>query len=81
MRDVRLRPKLNRACSEEKAVYCKDVKPGRARVVQCLMENMAQPDFGQECLEELEKREDAVRAGWGGVQDVGSTSTRAWCVR
>uniref|UniRef100_A0A7R9V0N1 Golgi apparatus protein 1 n=1 Tax=Chlamydomonas euryale TaxID=1486919 RepID=A0A7R9V0N1_9CHLO len=61
MRDVRLRPKLNRACSEEKAVYCKDVKPGRARVVQCLMENMAQPDFGQECLEELEKREDAVK--------------------
>ncbi|KAG1672451.1 hypothetical protein FOA52_013237 [Chlamydomonas sp. UWO 241] len=61
MSDIRLRPKLNRACSEEKAVYCDDVKPGRARVVQCLVENMAHPDFGQECLEELEKREDQVK--------------------
>ena len=79
-RDIRLRPKLNKQCSEEKAVYCKvsgagerkrrrqgpcpslqtpprpfpsqaclvippqDVKPGKARVVKCLMENMAQPN-------------------------------------
>ncbi len=27
-RDVRLRPKLNKACSEEIAVYCKDVEKG-----------------------------------------------------
>ena len=27
-RDVRLRPKLNKACSEEIAVYCKDVETG-----------------------------------------------------
>ena len=29
-RDVRLRPKLNKACSEEIAVYCKDVEKGTA---------------------------------------------------
>ena len=29
-RDVRLRPKLNKACSEEIAVYCKDVEKGMA---------------------------------------------------
>ena len=29
-RDVRLRPKLNKACSEEIAVYCKDVEKGKA---------------------------------------------------
>ena len=28
-RDVRLRPKLNKACSEEIAVYCKDVETGK----------------------------------------------------
>ena len=27
-RDVRLRPKLQKACSEEIAVYCKDTQPG-----------------------------------------------------
>ena len=27
-RDIRLRPKLNKLCSEEIAVFCKDVKPG-----------------------------------------------------
>ena len=27
-RDIRLRPKLNKLCSEEIAVLCKDVKPG-----------------------------------------------------
>ena len=27
-RDIRLRPKLNKLCSEEIAIFCKDVKPG-----------------------------------------------------
>ena len=58
------RPKLNKLCSEEKAVYCKDVKPGKARVIKCLIENMAQPNFGEECKEELQSRED-VSAGMG----------------
>ena len=30
-RDIRLRPKLNKLCSEEIAVFCKDVKPGDAQ--------------------------------------------------
>eukprot|EP00878_Enallax_costatus_P007022 GHUV01007359.1.p1 GENE.GHUV01007359.1~~GHUV01007359.1.p1 ORF type:complete len:595 (+),score=136.49 GHUV01007359.1:1595-3379(+) len=60
-RDIRLRPKLAKICSEERAVYCKDVKPGKARVVTCLMENMAQPNFGDECRVELQKREEVVK--------------------
>eukprot|EP00195_Chlamydomonas_chlamydogama_P004977 CAMPEP_0202901334 /NCGR_PEP_ID=MMETSP1392-20130828/14194_1 /ASSEMBLY_ACC=CAM_ASM_000868 /TAXON_ID=225041 /ORGANISM="Chlamydomonas chlamydogama, Strain SAG 11-48b" /LENGTH=885 /DNA_ID=CAMNT_0049587883 /DNA_START=46 /DNA_END=2703 /DNA_ORIENTATION=- len=63
-RDIRLRPKLNKLCSEEKAVYCKDVKPGKARVIKCLMENMAQPNFGEECKEELQKREDVMKTDY-----------------
>ncbi len=42
-------------------MYCKDVKPGKARVIKCLMEAMAQPNFGEECKAELQKREDAVK--------------------
>ena len=35
-RDVRLRPKLNKACSEEIAVFCKGVPPGaRPRTRPC----------------------------------------------
>ncbi|KAG2435442.1 hypothetical protein HYH02_011942 [Chlamydomonas schloesseri] len=63
-RDIRLRPKLNKLCSEEKAVYCKDTKPGKARVIKCLMENMAQPNFGEECKEELQKREDMMKSDY-----------------
>ena len=33
-RDIRLRPKLNKLCSEEIAVMCKDVKPGTFRTRQ-----------------------------------------------
>eukprot|EP00879_Flechtneria_rotunda_P000602 GHRR01000712.1.p1 GENE.GHRR01000712.1~~GHRR01000712.1.p1 ORF type:complete len:883 (+),score=207.41 GHRR01000712.1:2504-5152(+) len=60
-RDIRLRPKLAKVCSEERAVYCKDIKPGKARVIKCLMEAMAQPNFGEECRVELAKREDKVK--------------------
>ncbi len=44
-----------------------DVKPGKARVIKCLMENMAQPNFSEECKEELEKREDVMKNDyrWG----------------
>lgn len=29
-RDIRLRPKLNKLCSEEIAIFCKEVQPGEA---------------------------------------------------
>ena len=41
-----------------------DVKPGKARVVKCLMENMAQPNFGEECKEELQKREEVMKSDY-----------------
>eukprot|EP00798_Chlamydomonas_sp_ICE-L_P015369 gene15369-21453_t len=62
--DIRLRPKLNKLCSEEKAVYCKETKPGKARVLKCLMENMAKPNFGEDCKEELQKREEGMKSDY-----------------
>ncbi len=41
-----------------------DTKPGKARVIKCLMENMAQPNFGEECKEELQKREDMMKSDY-----------------
>ncbi|KAI8475756.1 MAG: hypothetical protein J3K34DRAFT_453290 [Monoraphidium minutum] len=63
-RDIRLRPKLAKVCSEERAVYCKDVKPGKARVVKCLMDKADQPNFGADCREELRAREEAVKSDY-----------------
>ena len=31
-RDIRLRPKLNKLCSEEIVVFCKDIQPGEQRL-------------------------------------------------
>ncbi|KAF5829593.1 hypothetical protein DUNSADRAFT_15858 [Dunaliella salina] len=60
--DIRLATKLNKLCSEEKAVYCKEVKSGRGRMIKCLLDHMAEPDFGAECKEELQKRDEAMKS-------------------
>jgi hypothetical protein len=58
------RPPNQKVCSEERAVYCKDVRPGKARVVKCLMEHMAQPNFGADCRGELRERSEAVKSDY-----------------
>jgi hypothetical protein len=55
-----------------------DVKPGRARVMQCLVENMAKPNFGEECRAELKKREEAVKSDYRWA--VASTSLQVGCL-
>jgi hypothetical protein len=47
-----------------------DVKPGKARVIKCLIENMAQPNFGEECKSELQERERAMQSDWRCVVDL-----------
>ncbi|GAB4823102.1 hypothetical protein N2152v2_010148 [Parachlorella kessleri] len=63
-RDVRLRPKLQRLCSEELAVFCKGVAPGRGRKFRCLQDNLAKPDFGPECREEVSNRIRQSQESW-----------------
>eukprot|EP00854_Cymbomonas_tetramitiformis_P007173 gene7173-8552_t len=36
--DIRLKPELERVCSEAITVHCKDVAPGGGRVINCLIE-------------------------------------------
>lgn len=54
-RDIRLRPKMHKQCSQEMAVFCKDIKPGKARMFKCLQENLAKPNFGEECKAQVEE--------------------------
>lgn len=46
-----------------------DVKPGKARVIKCLIENMAQPNFGEECKQQLQERDEIMKSDvrWGGA--------------
>lgn len=60
--DIRLRPKLHKLCGVEIAVFCKDVKPGSGRVMQCLQEHLGQTEFGDECGEQVGMRREAMLA-------------------
>lgn len=55
-RDIRLRPKLAKLCSEEIAIFCKDVQPGKGRVFKCLQEKIGQTEFGSSCKAQVEER-------------------------
>jgi Cysteine rich repeat len=61
-RDVRLRPKLMRACQEELVMFCGEgVQTGGGRKFQCLLENVQQPTFSGSCRAEVLKREDRAK--------------------
>ena len=59
-----LQPKLNKLCSEERTVFCKNVKAGNGRVFKCLQENMAKPDFSTSCRNEVDKRQKRMQENW-----------------
>jgi len=60
--DVRLRPGMLKDCSEEMAVYCKNVKPGGARVYKCLQSHMAKVDFSQQCRTRVAEKQAAQQS-------------------
>jgi len=74
-RDIRLRPKLKKLCSEEMTVFCAEVKPGRGRMMRCLQENLSQPQFSEACRQEVAKREEAMQADFR--ENAGLASTCA----
>ncbi|KAK3280358.1 hypothetical protein CYMTET_11802 [Cymbomonas tetramitiformis] len=48
--DIRLKPELERVCSEAITVHCKDVAPGGGRVINCLIEKAStEPTFPIPC--------------------------------
>ncbi|KAI8477290.1 MAG: hypothetical protein J3K34DRAFT_398918 [Monoraphidium minutum] len=81
-RDIRLKPKLAKLCSEERAVFCANVKPGKARVIKCLVEAMGKPNFGVECRQQLQERAKVVQSDYRydvGVQQACAPHIDALC--
>ena len=35
--NIELRPSISKACAEERQQHCADVRPGKARVLDCLL--------------------------------------------
>jgi len=55
--DIRLRPGVYKECSEEIAVYCKKVQPGKGRLYRCLQNNMGKVDFSDMCRRKLDDKQ------------------------
>jgi len=55
--NIEFRPRLKKLCREERAEYCKDVKPGRGRVIRCLQENVGKTGFSDGCRTEVNRRQ------------------------
>lgn len=60
--DVRLRPGFTRDCSEEMAVYCKDVAPGKGRMFRCLQNSLGQVDFSEACKKRVTDKQTRQQA-------------------
>lgn len=61
--DVRLRPGF-KACSEEMAVYCKNIRAGKGRMYRCLQQNLGKVDFSSSCRAEVEKKQARMAGNW-----------------
>jgi Golgi apparatus protein 1 len=46
---IELNQGLLKACRDERALFCKEVAPGQARVFRCLAENLGNADYGDAC--------------------------------
>lgn len=62
--NVLLRPGVTNACSEEIAVHCKGVQPGRGRLFKCLQENMAKVEFSQQCTDQIRSKAERAAQFW-----------------
>jgi len=61
--DIRLQASF-KACSEEMAVYCKTVEPGRGRTFRCLQNNLGKVDFSAQCREQVERKQARMAGNW-----------------
>jgi len=52
--DIRLSVRLFSKCINDKKKFCPDVAPGNAKVKDCLEEHRTDPDFSEECKEEVD---------------------------
>jgi Golgi apparatus protein 1 len=55
---VELQPSLAKSCKKERAAHCADVRPGKARVFNCLLANSDEVDFTDTCQATLQAQEE-----------------------
>ncbi|MEW5311455.1 MAG: hypothetical protein WDW38_003169 [Sanguina aurantia] len=61
---VELRLGLMKSCVDERAMFCKGVATGQARVFRCLAEKMGDADFGDSCRGEIVQKLQRRQANW-----------------
>jgi hypothetical protein len=73
---------LPQACSNERVAFCRDVPPGRGRVIRCLVDNMDNPRFGAECKQQVRPRGGLLRVClWGAALErrrVAAAASPVW---
>lgn len=62
--DIRVDPDLQEACQSILTGTCKDVKPGRGRVIVCLMNQLNKPEMNEDCEERLLEIQFFVSRDW-----------------
>ncbi|KAL3684822.1 hypothetical protein R1sor_002844 [Riccia sorocarpa] len=53
--DFRLNVELYKACENDKQKFCANVRPGNARIKDCLENSRLDPEFSQTCKDEVDK--------------------------
>lgn len=61
---IELSPNLLRACRAERAMFCKNVAAGSARVFRCLAEHMRTEDFGAACRSQVGYKLQRRQSNW-----------------
>eukprot|EP00884_Botryococcus_braunii_P022595 jgi/Botrbrau1/9019/Bobra.0148s0119.1 len=62
--NVELLPSLGAACKEERKENCADVRPGRARVLNCLLTNAEKSYYSRTCREQLGRQVERRVKDW-----------------
>lgn len=62
--DVRVDPDLQEACQNLLSNQCKNTRPGKGRLVQCLMNYLGKPEMNEECEERLLEIQFFVARDW-----------------
>jgi golgi apparatus protein 1 len=62
--NIELSTNLLKTCRVERQLFCRDVRPGSARVFRCLAENMADADFGGGCKDQIIAKLQRRQANW-----------------
>ena len=62
--DIRVDPGLQEACQNILTGTCKDVKPGKGRVIECLLNQLNSGDMSEDCEERLLEIQYFVSRDW-----------------